>query len=429
MNIDPQYQELRTDGLIENKDTPFYCKNVAIIGYLDNFDSDDKIEELAFLLWVHGATVSSHVTLSTDIVINGIGADEEDRYLISQLKNNGADLIVYYQEDFECMLSEHHLLDWYSGGTSITEEEQSSIEYSESLSFVAVDFEKLNDSRLSVCEVGLVEYEGGEEIRHFHSYINPVAGLKRNDWAIRNLCHITDDMLSEAPTYDKVFPKLQEILRDNILVSHSKGADLNYIYNLEEHFNLPKLYSKWIDTQEIARNLKLKENIPDLYFKLFGKTFTDHHKALDDARACGQILERLSSQVDIRNFIHEEDYLPVDKKQRYGDSNTRHTQYGTANVAPDGLVFNHDKISDISFFKGKAIALSGMSGNKKSEIKSILESLGAKCTSDPSGKTEVFIINQNAVGPSKRVKAIGYQQTNELLVITDDYFWELVNGI
>lgn len=429
MNIDPQYLELRTDGLIENKNTPFYCKHVAIIGYLDNFDSDDKIEELAFLLWVHGATVSSHVTLSTDIVINGIGADEEDRYLISQMKKNGANLKVYYQEDFECMLSEYHLLDWYSGGTSIAEEEQSSNENSESISFVAVDFEKLDDSRLSVCEVGLAEFENGKEISHFHSYINPVSGLNRNDWASRNLCHITDEMLLEAPTYDKLFPKLQAILKGKILVSHSKGADLNYIYYLEEYYNLPKLYSKWIDTQEIARYLKLKENIPDLYLKLIGKTFIDHHKALDDARACGQILERLSSQVDIRRFVHEEEYLPSDKRHSYGNSNTRHTQYGTANVAPDGLVFNHDKVSDINFFRGKAIALSGMSSVEKNKIKSLLESLGAKCTSDPSGKTNVFIINQNAVGPSKRVKAIDYQQTNGLLVITDEFFWELINGI
>ena len=173
----------------------------------------------------------------------------------------------------------------------------------------------------------------------------------------------------------------------------------------------------------------IKENIPDLYLKLIGKTFIDHHKALDDARACGQILERLSSQVDIRRFVHEEEYLPSDKRHSYGISNTRHTQYGTANVAPDGLVFNHDKVSDINFFRGKAIALSGMSGVEKNKIKSLLESLGAKCTSDPSGKTNVFIINQNAVGPSKRVKAIGYQQTNGLLVITDDFFWELINGI
>ena len=118
MNIDPQYLDFKTDGLIENKATPFYCKHVAIIGHLDNFDD---IEELASLLWQHGATVSSHVTPYTDIVINGIDADEEDMLLIRQMQANGANLKVYFQEDFECMLSEYHLLDWYSGGTPTIE--------------------------------------------------------------------------------------------------------------------------------------------------------------------------------------------------------------------------------------------------------------------------------------------------------------------
>ena len=111
-------------------------------------------------------------------------------------------------------------------------------------------------------------------------------------------------MLLKAPSYLQIFPKLEEILKDKILVAHSKGADLNYIYCLEEHYGLPKLYSKWIDTKEIARFLNIEENIPCLYLKLFGTQFIDHHKALNDARACGQIIERLCSRIDIRHFIH-----------------------------------------------------------------------------------------------------------------------------
>lgn len=426
MIIDSQYQDFKTDGLIENKETPFYRKHVAIIGYLDNFNSASDIQGLAFLLWVHGAAVTSHVTLSTDIVINGIGADEKDMNLISKMKENGTNIIVYYQEDFEYMLSEYHLLDWYSGRISIVEKKYSEKENFMSITFVAIDFEKLDDSQLSICEVGLVVFENGKEIGHFHSYIKPVAGLKRNAWARKKLCHITDEMLLEAPSYVQLFPKLKEMVGDKILVSHSKGADLNYIYNMEVHFDLPKLYSKWIDTQEIARFLNIEGSIPGLYLELLCIPFLDHHKALDDARACGEILESLCSRVDIRRFVHQEDYSPSEKKNDYNDSSIRHTQYGTINVAPDGLVINNDMISDSTFFRNKTVALSGMSGNDKSRIRSFLEAFGAKCTSEPSGKTDVFIINQNAVGPSKRVKAIGLQQSNGMLVITDDFFWDII---
>lgn len=429
MIIDPQYQEFKADELIENKNTPFYCKHIAIIGYLDNFGSDSDMEGLAFLLWEHGASVSLHVSHSTDIVINGIGADEEDMYLIKQMKENGSDLKVYYQEDFECMLSEFHLTDWYSGGIS-TDERNSHYEKKKSdvRHFVAVDFEKLDDSQLSVCEIGLVEFKNGKEIDSFHSYINPIVGLKRNDWAKKHLHHITDEMLLNAPSYKELFSKLEQMIQDKPLVVHSKGADLNYIYHLEKQFGLPKLYMKWADTNEIAYSLGINQNLPGLYSDLFGTTFTEHHKAEDDARVCARIFERLSSKTDTLRYIHEEEYLPSEIRREYGAINSRHTQYGTATVAPDGLVFNYDKISDLFFFKGKKFAISGMSESDKSRIKSILEKFNAKYSSKPSGKTNVFIIDQNKVGPRKRDDAIRLQSTG-LLVITDEYFWQLVQGI
>ncbi len=424
--IDSQYQNFKTDELIENKETPFYRKHVAIIGYLDNFGSASDIQELAFLLWVHGAAVTSHVTPSTEIVINGIGSDEEDMNLIRQMKENDANIMVYYQEDFENMLSEYRLLDWYSGRTSVDDKEHSEKQYSKSPAFVAIDFEKLDNSQISICEVGLVVFENGKEIEKFHSYINPVTGLKRSGWAKSNLCHITDKMLLEAPSYDQLFPKLKEIIGDRILVSHSISADLNYIYNMEEYFKLPKLYTKWIDTQEIARFHNFEENLPGLYLELFGTLFLDHHNALNDARACGQIFECFCSRFDIRQFVHEEEYLPSGKKHGNNASSIRHTQYGTSNVTPEGLVINNDMIPDKTFFRDKTVVRSGMSESDKIRIKSLLEVLGAKCTSDLSGDTDVFIINKNAVGPRKKEKAIKFQQSNGMLVITDDYFWELV---
>lgn len=298
------------------------------------------------------------------------------------------------------------------------------------MEFVAIDFEKLNDSHLSVCEVGLVVFRNGKEVEpSFHSYINPCRGLERNVWAKVHLRHISDEMLLKAPTYDELFPKLQQIIQDKILVVHLKGADLNYIYRLEEYYKLPKLYSKWADTNEIAHCLGKEENLSGLYRQLFEVPFSEHHKALEDARACGRIFECLSTENDISRFIHEDEYLPSDKKCNGDGATTHHTQYGTATVAPDGLVFNYDRITDTSFFVGKTVALSGMSVINNNRIKSILKELGAKPTSEPSGKTNVFIVDKDNVGPSKRVKAIGFQKTTGLLVITDDYFWELVQGM
>lgn len=297
------------------------------------------------------------------------------------------------------------------------------------MDYVAIDFEKLNDSQLSVCEVGLVVFKNGKEVEQpFHSYINPYGGVVRSDWAKKHLCHITDEMLLNAPTYNELFPKLQQMIQHKILVVHSKGADLNYIYNLEEQYGLPKLYTKWVDTKEIACCLGKEKKLPDLYSQLFNTPFTEHHKALDDAQACGRILERLSTEVDICRFVHEEEYLPNEKKRDSSDSNIRHTQYGTANVSTDDIVFNQDKITSCLDFQSKTVVLSGMTTNEKNKIKAVLDKLGAKYTSSLSGKTNIFITSR-VVGPSKKPQAMKLQDENGLLVITDEYFWQLVQGM
>ena len=294
------------------------------------------------------------------------------------------------------------------------------------MEFVAIDFEKLNNRQLSVCEVGLVVYKDGEEQLTFQSYINPVGGLERNNWAKEYLTHISDNTLLAAPTYKELFPKLREIIQDKVLVEHLKGADLNYIYNLEEHYNLPKLYSKWVDTNEIACSLGKKGGLAELYEQLFETPFEDHHKALEDARACGRIFECLSSQTDITRFVHEEEYLPSEKKKSYDDANRKHTQHGTANVSTDDLPLNHDQIKSPSYFQGKTVVLSGMTGPEKTKIKAVLDELKAKHPDSLSGNTDVFIIKKGSVGPSKKPMALKLQAEKGLLIITDEYFWELV---
>lgn len=298
------------------------------------------------------------------------------------------------------------------------------------MDYVAIDFEKLNDSQLSVCEVGLVVFkEGKEQKTPFHFYIKPIGELEANDWAKKHLKHISKDMLLNAPSYNELFSEMKQVIGDKILVVHSKGADLNYIYQLEKYYGLPKLYSKWADTKEIAHSLGKRENLQDLYYEYFGTTLPDHHKAVDDARACGLLFGLLSSETNINRYIHEEEYMPSEIKRKNDTTNRRHTRFGTKTVSTDGLVFNHDEISDISYFNGKKVVISGMSGEDKKKIRSILEEqFGAKCTSVISGKTNVFITSRK-VGPSKKPEAIKHQKENGLLVITDEYFWQLLKGM
>lgn len=48
------------------------------------------------------------------------------------------------------------------------------------MDFVAIDLEKLDDSQLSICEVGMVKYKSGKLVDEFHSYIKPAESMSRN---------------------------------------------------------------------------------------------------------------------------------------------------------------------------------------------------------------------------------------------------------
>ena len=49
------------------------------------------------------------------------------------------------------------------------------------MDFVTIDLEKLGDSQLSICEVGMVKYQNGKYVDEFHSYIQPpTENMNRN---------------------------------------------------------------------------------------------------------------------------------------------------------------------------------------------------------------------------------------------------------
>lgn len=259
------------------------------------------------------------------------------------------------------------------------------------IDFVAIDMEKLGDSPLSACEVGLVKYKNGEFHDEFHAYIQPVIDFSRNLFGTTKLRHITDEVIRSADVFRDVYFRMKDFVGDSILVCYSKGADLNYLYYNEKDSGVSGLYTSYVDIKEIV-----KKGLEDTYEEIFGKKLTNHHHALDDARHAAEIFNYLQKQSDIRPFI-KDNYIP-DKENKADTS-----KYAT--VSSEGLD-NDDCILDDYDFEGKICVISGESVYRDS-IKRMLESMGAKVCGSISGKTNAFIISDN-VGPTKKGK--GFEQ-------------------
>lgn len=258
------------------------------------------------------------------------------------------------------------------------------------MDFVAIDLEKLDDGQLSICEVGMVKYQGGRFIDEFHSYIKPAGSLNRNMFGRTALKHITDEMLQSAPVFSEIYDLMKDFANGAILVCHNKGADLNYLYYNEKAYCLSGLYTKFIDTSDICK-LGLKE----AYQKIFGKQMENHHSASDDARHTAEILMALNEQYDVTKFV-KSSYIPEKEKPKSG--NTKYNTVSSEELEKeDGILLNYD-------FVGKTCVISGGSDKNKDALKSRLIEIGAKVTGNISGKTNVFIVGED-VGPSKKQKA------------------------
>ncbi len=131
-----------------------------------------------------------------------------------------------------------------------------------------------------ITEIGIMKYKNGEVIDEFECFVNPEKPIPEE---VVNITHITDDMVKNAETIDKVLPKVLEFVGDSVLVAHNADFDIPFIkYNCSQ-YGLD-LNNTYIDTLRLAKDL-----FPDYKkYKLgiiadnLGITVEVAHRALDD---------------------------------------------------------------------------------------------------------------------------------------------------
>lgn len=165
------------------------------------------------------------------------------------------------------------------------------------LSFVVFDLETtgLNSSNATgrmdkIIEIGAFKIIDGVICEQFTTFINPKRKLPAD---IITLTGITDDMLAEAPTYEKVMPDFFKFCDGSILVGHN-AATFDFKFIDFYCANLGYMFErKLIDTYPLAQELLYLSN-----YKLnsvadkFGITF-NHHRAIDDAYVTAKIFLEL----------------------------------------------------------------------------------------------------------------------------------------
>lgn len=133
-----------------------------------------------------------------------------------------------------------------------------------------------------ITEVGIIKIKNGEVIDEFECFVNPEKPIPPE---VVEVTHITDDMVKDAETIDKVIPKIIDFIGDSVLVAHNADFDIGFLkHNFTEYgYSLDNTY---IDTLRLAKVIfpEMKRYKLGLIADKLDIVVEVAHRALDDVK-------------------------------------------------------------------------------------------------------------------------------------------------
>ena len=123
----------------------------------------------------------------------------------------------------------------------------------EETTYCVLDIETTGISRFTekITEFGIMKVKNGEVIDTFECFVNPEKPIPPRVVEVTN---ITDDMVKDAETIDKVMPKVIEFVGDSVIVAHNANFDVGFIKYNAENLGL-EFNNTYIDTLALAKEL------------------------------------------------------------------------------------------------------------------------------------------------------------------------------
>ncbi len=155
--------------------------------------------------------------------------------------------------------------------------------------FVALDVETANYDLASICQIGIVTFRDGRIADRWQTLVDPEDYFDEINTSIHG---ITEQMVSDAPTFPEIEAALRAKLTDQIVAHHTHFDRVSISYCLEDYDLLP-VNCTWLDTARVTRRTwpqfsKSGYGLSDVAG--FLRIEFQHHNALEDARAAGEIL-------------------------------------------------------------------------------------------------------------------------------------------
>jgi len=154
--------------------------------------------------------------------------------------------------------------------------------------FIALDFETASSKYFSACSLGMAFVKNGKIVDKRYYLIKPPCKFSNYNVKIHGL---TEKDIESAPTWDKIWPEINELTKNSLLIAHSASFDIAVLIACCNYYDLPLPHFDYIDSIDLFRAAYPSHHKASLDYcsHLLSIDLENHHNALDDALACAHV--------------------------------------------------------------------------------------------------------------------------------------------
>lgn len=155
-----------------------------------------------------------------------------------------------------------------------------------------------------ITEIAIVLHDGQSVRNRFESLVRPVRTIPHY---IQVLTGITNEMVTGAPSFEELAPRIYELLQGKIFIAHNVNFDYSF---LKHHFSTAGFELNNLKLCTVRLSKKVFPGIPSYSLgnlcRYFGIPIENRHRAGGDADATVRLLEHLlqhNAEPHIQQFI------------------------------------------------------------------------------------------------------------------------------
>jgi DNA polymerase-3 subunit epsilon len=239
--------------------------------------------------------------------------------------------------------------------------------------FIAIDVETANSWFGSICQIGVVEFAGGQIVQEWETLVDPEGDFL--DFNVR-IHKITPEMVTGQPLFAGALEQVKQIAGESLIASYGH-FDRSAFSQACHTRSLTNIANPWINIHSVVKRAWPEKYVDGGYrlnsvCKYLGIPLPRHHNAVDDARAAGLILSRACETTGIAAV----EWISKNRRSLH-----------TATAAKLEIAVNQD-----GPLAGESIVFTGALQMPRQQAQALAAAIGCAPTNSVTKKTTILVV-------------------------------------